>query len=262
MVNHDLDLEKEDNVEIYGSRNKEKCCNVKVSANNSSITTTKENILENTTDTPISLATNAPLKTSSSRLCIRDLENSKDSQADFVHKKKPVEESNLHLRQQLFLSQKEHIACLEDTISHLRGELDCKQKVIDNLLDMLKSCLHSKLTRHDEKYFALQNQTPILIQKMLIKVTLQSTLIKKQLISIQKPSTTIKNKIKNVLLFLTSKIIKDTLMTSLKRQYQIQLIMPNHREMIMEILKQQGRMELKTIMIKKKVSEFIFWEIT
>ena len=45
LVNHDLDLEKEllqvfldnlqeeDNVEIYGSRNKEKCYNVMVSAN-------------------------------------------------------------------------------------------------------------------------------------------------------------------------------------------------------------------------------------
>ena len=43
--------------------------------------------------------------------------------------------------------------------SRLRGELDCKQKVIDNLLDTLKSCLHSKSMRHDEKYFALQNQT-------------------------------------------------------------------------------------------------------
>ena len=160
LVNHDLDLEmellqvfldnlqEEDNVEIYGNRNKEKCYNVKVSANTSSITTTKENTMESTTDTPISLDTNTPLKTSSNSLCSRNLENSKDSQADFVHKKKPVEENNLHLCQQLFLSQKEHIACLDETISHLRGELNCKQKVIDNLLE-----------RHDEKYFALQNQT-------------------------------------------------------------------------------------------------------
>ena len=75
MVNHDLELEKEllqvfldnlqeeDNVEIYGSRNKKKCYNVKVSASNSSITTTKENIMESITDTPISLDTNTPLKT-------------------------------------------------------------------------------------------------------------------------------------------------------------------------------------------------------
>ena len=57
LINHDLELEKEplqvfldnlqenDNVEIYGSRNKEKCYNVKSSANNSSITSTKENTM-------------------------------------------------------------------------------------------------------------------------------------------------------------------------------------------------------------------------
>ena len=101
MVNHDLELVKEllqvcldnlqeeDNVEIYGSRNKEKCYNVKVSSNNSSITTTKENIMESTRDMPISLDRNTPLKTSSNSLCIRDLENFKDSQADFLRKKIP-----------------------------------------------------------------------------------------------------------------------------------------------------------------------------
>ena len=161
----------------------------------------------------------------------------------------------------MFLNQKEHIACLEDTISHLRGELDCKQKVTDNLLDTLKSCLHSKSTKHDEKYFALQNQTSYFDQKNVNKSDTATTLTKKQLISIKKPSATIKNETKSVSLFLTNKVIKETLMTLLKRQYQIQLIMPNHREMIIEILKQQGRMELKTIMIKKKVSEFIFWKI-
>ena len=66
---------------------------------------------------------------------------------------------------------------------------------------------------------------------MLIKVALQSTLIKKQLTLKNKPSITIKNKIKNESLFLTNKVIKDTLMTSLKRQYQIQILMPNHCEM-------------------------------
>ena len=91
---------------------------------------------------------------------------------------------------------------------------------------------------------------PILIRKMLIKLTLQITLIKKQLISIKKPSTTIKNEINNVSLFPTNIVVQDKLMTSLKRQSQIQLIMPNHREMIIELLKQQRRMELKTIMIK------------
>ena len=87
---------------------------------------------------------------------------------------------------------------------------------------------------------------------MLIKVTLQSTLIKKQLKSIKKPSTTIKNEIKNVSILLTNTVTKDTLMRLLKRQDQIKLIMPNHREMIIEILKQQRKMELKAISIKKK----------
>ena len=87
---------------------------------------------------------------------------------------------------------------------------------------------------------------------MLIKVTLQSTLIKKQLKSIKKPSTTIKNEIKNVSLLLTNTVTKDTLMRLLKRQDQIKLIRPNHREMTIEILKQQRKMELKAISIKKK----------
>ena len=134
LVIHDLELKKEllqvfldnlqeeDNVEIYGSRNKEKCYNVKFSANNSSIIIIKENIMECSTDTPISLDTNTLLKTSSNSPCIRELENFIDSQVDFVRKKMPVEENNLHICQQLFQSQNKHIACLEDTISHPRGE--------------------------------------------------------------------------------------------------------------------------------------------
>ena len=156
-------------MEIYRNRKKEKCYNVKVSASYSSVTTNKKNKMESTTDMPISLDTNTPFKTSSDSPCIGDLENFMDSQAYFVLKKKPVEESNLQICEQLFLSQKEHIACLEDTISHLRGELNCKQKVIDNLLDMLKSCLHSKSTRHGEKYFVLQNQTSNCDQKNVNK---------------------------------------------------------------------------------------------
>ena len=83
---------------------------------------------------------------------IRDLENCIDSQVDFVCKKKPVEENSLYIGQQSFLSQTEHVVCTEDTISHLRWELDCKQKVIENLLDTLKSYLHSKSTSHREKH--------------------------------------------------------------------------------------------------------------
>ena len=61
--------------------------------------------MENTTDAPISLDTNTSVKTSSNSSCIRDPENFIDSQVDFVRKKKPVEENNLHTCQQLFLSQ-------------------------------------------------------------------------------------------------------------------------------------------------------------
>ena len=45
--------------------------------------------MESTTDTPISLDTNTPLKTSGNSPCIRDLENFIDSQVDFVCKKSP-----------------------------------------------------------------------------------------------------------------------------------------------------------------------------
>ena len=139
-------------MKICGNRNKEKFYNVKFNANNSSITTTKENIMESTTDTPIYLDTNTPCKTSSNSPCIRDLENFIDSQVDFVCKKMPVEDNSLYIGQQSFLSQTEHVVCTEDTISHLRGELDCKQKVIENLLDTLKSYLHSKSNSHSEKH--------------------------------------------------------------------------------------------------------------
>ena len=157
--------------------------NVKVSGNNSSITTTKENIIESTTDTPVSLNTNAPLKTSRNSPYIR--ENFIDSQVDFVGKKEPVEENNLHIHQQLFLNQKEHIACLENTISHLRGELDCKQKAIDSLLDTLKSRLQSQSTKHDEKYFVLQNQTSNFDQKNVNK-THTANYTNKETINIEK----------------------------------------------------------------------------
>ena len=96
LVIHDLELAKEllqvfldnlqeeDNVEICGNRNKEKCYNVKFSANNSSIISIKENIMECSTDTTISLDTNTPLKTSSNNPCIRELKNFIDSQVDFT----------------------------------------------------------------------------------------------------------------------------------------------------------------------------------
>ena len=63
--------------------------------------------MESTTDMLISLDTSTPLKTSSNSPLIRDLQNFIDSQVDFVYKKKPVQENNLHICQQLFLSELE-----------------------------------------------------------------------------------------------------------------------------------------------------------
>ena len=54
-------------------------------------------------------------------------------------------------------------------ISHLREECDCKQKVIDNLLDTIKSCLQSQPMRHGKKYFVLQNQASNFDQKNVNK---------------------------------------------------------------------------------------------
>ena len=39
----------------------------------------------------------------------------------------------------------------------VREEENFVQKVIENLLDTSKYCLHSQSTRHDERYFSLQD---------------------------------------------------------------------------------------------------------
>ena len=52
---------------------------------------------------------------------------------------------------------KEYIKFQNITIDHLLGQLESKQKVIENLLDTSKYCLHSQSTRHDERYFSLQD---------------------------------------------------------------------------------------------------------
>ena len=75
-----IEFTRKDNVEIYGSRSKEKCNTAKVSVSKYSIITTKENIMESTTDTPTSLDTNSLVKTLSNSPCIRNLENFIDSQ--------------------------------------------------------------------------------------------------------------------------------------------------------------------------------------
>ena len=75
---------------------------------------------------------------------------------DSLHKK-DTRYDNFHICHQLNLQQKEYIKFQNITIDHLRGELESKQKVIENLLDTLNHCLHSQSTKHDERYFSLQD---------------------------------------------------------------------------------------------------------
>ena len=62
---------------------------------------------------------------------------------------------------------------------HLREELESKQKVIENLLDTLKHCLHSQSTKHDERYFSLQDTNHKFDQKTSITAIFQSSRTKK-----------------------------------------------------------------------------------
>ena len=104
-------------------------------------------------------------------------------------------------------------------------------------MDTSKSFLHSKSTRHNEKYFALQNQTSNFDQKNVNKSD-TTTNNNKETVNIDKETINNNQKRnKECITVSTQQSNQDTLMTSLKRQYQIQLIMPNHGEMIIEILK-------------------------
>ena len=60
---------------------------------------------------------------------------------DSLHKK-DTRYDNFHIHI-LNLQQKEYIKFQNIPIHHLPGELESKQKVIKNLLDTLKHCLHS-----------------------------------------------------------------------------------------------------------------------
>ena len=64
---------------------------------------------------------------------------------------------NFHISHQLNLRQEEYIIFQIITIDHFHGELESKQKDIENLLDTLKHYLHSQSTKHDERYFSLQD---------------------------------------------------------------------------------------------------------
>ena len=58
---------------------------------------------------------------------------------DSLHKK-DTRYDNVHICHQLNLQQKEYIKVQNITIDHLRGELESKQKIIENLLDTLNHC--------------------------------------------------------------------------------------------------------------------------
>ena len=75
--------------------------------------------------------------------------------------------------------QKEYIKFQNITIDHLSGELESKQKVIDNLLDTLKHCLHSQSTMHDEHYFSLEGKNYKIDPETSITAIFQSIRTKK-----------------------------------------------------------------------------------
>ena len=75
---------------------------------------------------------------------------------DSLHKK-DTRYDNFRICYQLNLQQKEYIKFHNITIDHLRGELESKQKVRENLLDTSRHCLHSQSPKHDESYLSLQD---------------------------------------------------------------------------------------------------------
>ena len=167
LVEHQLTLEKvllqvlldnlieENNLEIYESNSNEICYNVKKNTDvieDKHIDTDTESL---TAGTPISFHSDTPRKKSSKKNPdIRELFI--DNKTDSLHKK-DTRYDNFHICHQLNLQQKESIKFQSITIDHLRGELESKQKVLENLLDTLKHCLHSQSTKHDELYFSLQD---------------------------------------------------------------------------------------------------------
>ena len=167
LVKHQLTLEKvllqvlldnlleENNLEIYESNRNEICYNVKKNTDvieGKDIDTDTESL---TAGTPISFHSDTPRKKSSKKNPdIRELFI--DNKMDSLHKK-DTRYDNFRICHQLDLQQKEYIKFQNITIGDLRGELESKEKVIENLLDALKHCLHSQSTKHDERYFPLQD---------------------------------------------------------------------------------------------------------
>ena len=148
-------LVEENNLEIYESNSNEICYNVKKNTHvieDQDIDTDTESL---TAGTPIHFHSDTPRKKSSKKNPdIRELFT--DNKMDSLHKK-DTRHDNFHICHQLNLQQKEYIKFQNITIDHLRGELESKQQIIENLLDTLNHCLHSQSTKHDERYFSLQD---------------------------------------------------------------------------------------------------------
>ena len=170
-------LVEENNLEIYESNSNEICYNVKKNTHvieDQDIDTDTESL---TAGTPIHFHSDTPRKKSSKKNPdIRELFT--DNKMDSLHKK-DTRYDNFHICHQLNLQQKEYIKFQNITIDHLRGELESKQKVIENLLDTLKHCLHSQSTKHDQRYFSLQDTNFKFDQKTSITAISQLTPTKK-----------------------------------------------------------------------------------
>ena len=82
-----------------------------------------------------------------------------------------------YICRQLNLQQNEQIKFQNITIDHLREDLESKEKVIENLLDPLKHCLHAQSTKYDERYFSLQDTNYKFDQKISIPINLHKEVI-------------------------------------------------------------------------------------
>ena len=164
-------------MEIYESNSNEICYNVKKNTHvieDQDIDTDTESL---TAGTPIHFHSDTPRKKSSKKNPdIRELFT--DNKMDSLHKK-DTRYDNFHICHQLNLQQKEYIKFQNITIEHLHGELESKQKVIENLLDTLNHCLHSQSSKHGEHSFSLQDANFKFDQKISITAIFQLTPTKK-----------------------------------------------------------------------------------
>ena len=149
-------LVEENNLEIYKSNINETCYNIKKTADVIDDKDSDSDTETLTEGNSVAFYSNTPRRKSVDKSPnIRELETFIDKM-DSLHKNN-IKSDDFHICHQVVLQQKEYIKSQNTTIDHLRGELQNKQKVIENLLETLKSCLVSQSMRHDERYFSLQD---------------------------------------------------------------------------------------------------------